>query len=278
MKNRIQKRSLCKFLFSVVALVLTTVGSIAEQSSDDSQENNSVNRAVRGFYLLNKNDVPAFWGNPVISTFYDATGRHTHTIERSRALATVYAMASRAEATRAESTEAMPTLAYVVAPTQLDGLFLAQPLKQKLEEEWENTPLFDALQEPETRVQNSGVPDGTDCLVFVSGSQNTNWPVHYILNSGIIIADTSLSEDEIYLCFQNKTAVMFGAASSNFDYDRQADPDVLSGIYFSLVPTFLELGSVCRKFEFANTLGCVARSLDARYGHLLRLIDDSEER
>ncbi|XAT59679.1 hypothetical protein GN278_01870 [Rhodobacteraceae bacterium Araon29] len=243
----------------------------------DSPSNNGVESAgqtqnIRSFFLLNNNDVPAFWGSPVVSTYFDATENYGQIIEKSRAFAMFYAMASRVESALSEHSDLPPTLAYVIADHQLSDYYLAQPLRAILEQEWEDTPIFKALQEPEVRLETGGIADGTDCSVFVSGTQHDEFPAHYVLESALIVANSNLSESEISLCFQNKTVLIFGAASSNFDFDRGVDPDVLKGIYFSLVPTMLELGSVCRKFEFASALDCVTRSLDERYGHLLSVL------
>ena len=89
--------------------------------------------------------MPVFWGNPVVSTYFDATENYGQIIEKSRAFAMFYAMASRVESAPSEHSELSPTLAYVIADYQLSDYYLAQPLRTILEQEWEGTPIFKAL-------------------------------------------------------------------------------------------------------------------------------------
>lgn len=261
-----------RFLFGAILSFISSLAS-ADQAANEGIEYANQRQNIRAFFLLNNNDVPAFWGNPVVSSFFDETGDHSQIFEKARAQAMFYSMASRVDTAYSENTDVPPSLAYVVADYQIDGFHLAQPLRQIIQEKWANTPIFEALQEPETRTQANGIPDGAKCSVFVSGTQHDETTSYYVVESAIILASSNLSKREIALCFQNKTALIFGAASSNFDFDIKADSDVLKGIYFSLVPTFLELGSVCRENEFATTLNCVVRSMNERYGHLLEVLN-----
>ena len=264
-------RAVNKLAFLLLSVALMTRPVISEEIIDDRE------RGVRPFFLLNENVSPAFWGRPVVSTFFDEVAGEESIADKSRMMSMFYAMASRNESDLYENSQKAPSLAYVIADYEIDaGGFLVGPLKDQLERKWKSTPIFNALQEMETRTSVNGVPDGNNCSIFVSGHQNDKPPSHYVVDSVVVFANSKMNDDDVELCLRNKTAIAFGIAASNFESERKFNPESLHGIYYSLFPTFLELSSMCRSEMENAVLTCVSESLNARYTNLLNAIDSNK--
>lgn len=268
-------------LFNIFFIILHFTASVAtaQQKSDDELAPRDTNNIIRKFFLIHNNDAPAFWGNPIVISHFDETGKNSNALEKARAFATFYALAARVETAYFENTSMLPTLAYVVADHKLDGASLAQPLKKTLEEKWKGTPLFEALQSEELRTSVKGVADGEDCSIFSTGTQKNEYPSHYVVKSALIFANSKLSEREITLCFYNKTSVVFGLTTNNFNADRKYDADaginrnIINSVYFSHSPTILDVSSICREIEFKSVLSCTSSSLKDRSEYLSNILD-----
>jgi hypothetical protein len=231
------------------------------------------------FFLLNNNAHPAFWGNPIVPVYFDESGEHQHILDRARAFAAFYAMASEeaplgslAGGMFENANNTPPTLGLVVADYRVENGKLASPLKEKLQAAWGNTPVSAVVSENIALYWVGGVTEGSFCSLLEKGEVVGDANTAYRVDSVVILAQTSLSEEDILLCFQNKIAMMFGLAPALFDQERTWGERISKPAQFSLFPHLLVRSPRCRRVQPKAVLECIEDGMRQSHENLLNVI------
>ena len=255
------------FIFKIMAFLaclgVSPLSMLQAQVGDTSSDA----RPISNIFVLNQNDTPSFWGLPIAADYYDETGKHDRAANDAMSLAGIYGYISGTS--RPVSEASLPNIGYVIAEDRFDSendgplLTLAPNLIERLLRKWRDTPLEAALYNSEMRSAFMNVRDGTDCSVFAHGVQVDEGVSYFVFSSAVVVANSELSEKEISLCFHNKTALVFGLATNNFDGEKHAflnsnppDYDWLLTAYYGIYPAALQAWATCRGVLQLPTLEC----------------------
>lgn len=279
MKLMFKTKYLCKVILGFLAIAtLLSISNIAnaEQASDKSVISKSSIERMGAFFNLNGNKVPTYWANPVVPTSFDATGKYKKLINKAKVFALFNAMSSGAKTINDKGVNSNPTLAFVIADHIFEGSALTSELKKNLLKKWRNTPLAEALNSSVTQTNYGDIVEGKDCSLFVSGTQINSDLSHYITISAIIIANSTMSKEDILLCFKNKSALVFGMNARPLVVDREANKQLINFIYFGYYPALLEVASACRVEELDNSLACYTRRITKKLNRILESVTSTK--